>query len=107
MKPRIREHSSQTKRQFVIWACRMRLYPKRTLCSSVIFICLLGHVMSGLEWHPIPGGRYAEVEFDRATKAGFSLVDNAASGIRFTNVLSQDRHLTNQIYLNGSGVAAG
>jgi hypothetical protein len=29
------------------------------------------------------------------------------TGVMFTNVLARDRHLTNQILLNGSGVAAG
>ena len=32
---------------------------------------------------------------------------SAVTGIRFTNHLAPERYLTNQIYLNGSGVAAG
>ena len=40
-------------------------------------------------------------------KAGFTLLPPAATGILFTNALSEQRHLTNQILLNGSGVAAG
>jgi len=43
-----------------------------------------------------PGGR-----------AGFEAVPSSQSGVLFTNLLSRDRHLTNQILLNGSGVAAG
>ena len=42
-----------------------------------------------------------------AHAAGFSHVDSGKSGLRFTNTVPEDRHLTNQIYLNGSGVAAG
>src|SRR5436190_22300512 len=61
----------------------------------------------GLEWHPIQAGRYAELTFDRSGAPGFSLLDNSSTGILFTNWLSEDRHLTNQILLNGSGVAAG
>ena len=38
---------------------------------------------------------------------GFVLLTPDQTGIGFTNVLSQDRFTTNQIYLNGSGVAAG
>jgi enediyne biosynthesis protein E4 len=38
---------------------------------------------------------------------GFTRLDAVSLGIRFTNVLAQERHLTNQILLNGSGVAAG
>jgi hypothetical protein len=38
---------------------------------------------------------------------GFTLLDSSKTGIGFTNLLSQARFTTNQIYLNGSGVAAG
>lgn len=41
------------------------------------------------------------------TKPGFSLLSNSITGITFTNLISEQRHLTNQILLNGSGVAAG
>ncbi len=40
-------------------------------------------------------------------KIGFTLLPATATGIGFTNRLADDRHLTNQILLNGSGVAAG
>ena len=43
-----------------------------------------------------PGGR-----------AGFTSVESATSGVYFTNLCPASRLLTNQIYLNGSGVAAG
>ncbi|MFN0066386.1 MAG: VCBS repeat-containing protein [Limisphaerales bacterium] len=36
---------------------------------------------------------------------GFTLTDPAATGAAFTNSIPAARHLTNQIYLNGSGVA--
>lgn len=39
--------------------------------------------------------------------AGFVSVDPAAAGILFTNRVPPGRYLTNQIYLNGSGVALG
>ena len=38
---------------------------------------------------------------------GFTPVDPGKSGLRFTNSVAEERHLTNQIFLNGSGVAAG
>jgi hypothetical protein len=47
------------------------------------------------------------LSFPKNGSIGFSLVPPQASGILFTNVLSENRSLTNQIYLNGSGVAAG
>ncbi|MBI5387339.1 MAG: VCBS repeat-containing protein [Verrucomicrobia bacterium] len=40
-------------------------------------------------------------------KPGFTLLPPDSTGVLFTNFLAEDRHLTNQIYLNGSGVAAG
>ena len=53
------------------------------------------------------GGRYADLTVDSSGKPGFSLMDNRSTGVLFTNFISEDRHLTNQILLNGSGVAAG
>lgn len=46
---------------------------------------------------PQPGGR----------PVGFTLLSPAATGVTFTNALAQSRYVTNQIYLNGAGVAAG
>lgn len=40
-------------------------------------------------------------------RSGFSLQPPAATGIAFANLVPEIRHLTNQIMLNGSGVAAG
>jgi hypothetical protein len=39
--------------------------------------------------------------------AGFTLIPPETTGIGFTNSIPESRHLTNQILLNGSGVAAG
>ena len=45
---------------------------------------------------------------DRATRTvGFTRLDPLATGLVFTNVVTESRYLTNQIYLNGSGVACG
>jgi len=38
---------------------------------------------------------------------GFELLPPARVGITFTNALAQERYVTNQIYLNGAGLAAG
>lgn len=38
---------------------------------------------------------------------GFRLLPPATTGVVFTNLLSEERYVTNQIYLNGAGVAAG
>ncbi len=40
-------------------------------------------------------------------RSGFSAISPDVSGVRFTNSVALQRHLTNQIILNGSGVACG
>lgn len=60
-----------------------------------------------LHWKKIPGGRRAAVPVSASGSVGFNLVPSAVSGIQFTNAISRERYTTNQIYLNGSGVAAG
>src|SRR5262249_48509176 len=40
-------------------------------------------------------------------RVGLAKVNPVTAGIGFTNWLEEERSLTNQIYLNGSGVAAG
>ena len=42
-----------------------------------------------------------------SNRAGFSRQAPAETGVQFTNYIALDRYTTNQIYLNGSGVAAG
>src|SRR5262245_54744757 len=66
-----------------------------------------GSHAAALAWQPEPGCRSAPLTPERTGTVGFTLMDPAATGLRFTNHLAQERHLTNQIYLNGSGVAAG
>src|SRR6185436_14289678 len=60
-----------------------------------------------LDWQTNGPHRYAAVTVPGGGKPGFTLLSPAVTGINFTNVLPQSRHLTNQILLNGSGVAAG
>src|SRR6266496_4603047 len=60
-----------------------------------------------LDWQQQPGHRRAALAIATGGKAGFTQVEAAAAGIAFTNRLSEDRSLTNQIFLNGSGVAVG
>lgn len=75
----------------VIWMCRASAAP-----------------VAALEWNSEPGGRSAPVQISATgSKSVLELVEPAASGIRFTNHLPAERHLTNQILLNGSGVTAG
>ncbi len=60
-----------------------------------------------LVWHQADGYRYAEVAPAQPGKVGFSLLPPSQTGITFTNFLASSRYVTNQIYLNGAGMAAG
>jgi hypothetical protein len=63
--------------------------------------------LAPLSWQDLPGGRSAVLTLPETGKTGFTTLDPARSGIAFTNQLAESRYLTNQILLNGSGVAAG
>ena len=63
--------------------------------------------MSGADWDSQPWGRSRELKAAGNAAIGFASMPAASSGVTFTNLLSLDRQTTNQIYLNGSGVALG
>lgn len=73
------------------------------------FVVLLSLVLTihSAEWQSEEGCRFVEVSFAQKGTIGFTLLNPQTTGILFTNSLAQERHLTNQILLNGSGVAAG
>ena len=52
-------------------------------------------------------GRSVPLDVPTTGRTGFTLLSPSVTGITFTNTLSQERSITNQIYLNGSGVALG
>ncbi len=60
-----------------------------------------------LDWKSAAGHRVAAVAPPAPGKAGFAALDAVRIGITFANMVPTPRHLTNQILLNGSGVAAG
>jgi len=65
---------------------------------------------SGLEaqtWQAILGGRQRPLVVPPDGGTGFKAVPSGRSGILFTNSLDGMRAITNQIFHNGSGVAAG
>src|SRR5260221_14554319 len=64
-------------------------------------------VLSAAEWQSGPGFRSAELVVPKSGKTGFTLLAPSATGIIFSNTVPESVHLTNQILLNGSGVAAG
>ncbi|MGE3310576.1 MAG: FG-GAP-like repeat-containing protein [Limisphaerales bacterium] len=63
--------------------------------------------LHALEWSPLTGHRQAPIAPPGNESPGFTTLPPAATGITFTNALDEERSLTNQILLNGSGVALG
>jgi hypothetical protein len=58
-------------------------------------------------WQTGPGFRFRPLEVPAGGRTGFTLLGPAQTGITFSNTLPESVHLTNQILLDGSGVAAG
>jgi len=78
----------------------------QTSALLFLFVAVPG-LVTALEWTAQPGYRSAAVKPSPAGKVGFQALSPQATGVSFTNVVSAERHYTNQILLNGSGVAAG
>ncbi len=82
------------------------------LFNHRLFSCLVlaagaASVCPAAEWEAAAWGRSLPIEAQPGSGTALRLVEPSFSGIQFTNVLGMDRHLTNQILLNGSGVTAG
>jgi hypothetical protein len=60
-----------------------------------------------LRWQTQSGARVAPLPIPATGKVGFNLVSPGASGVVFTNALSDERSLGNRNLLSGAGVAAG
>jgi hypothetical protein len=65
------------------------------------------HSISAAEWQQGSGFRRMPLSVSADTKAGFTLVPASTTGITFSNLLPQSVSVTNQILLDGSGLAAG
>src|SRR5947207_14253655 len=77
----------------------------RVMPVICLFLC---HIwLAAGAWQSGNGFRYAELQVPIGGKPGFVQLPPAMTGILFTNHLAVERYVTNQIYLNGSGVAAG
>ncbi|MEW6156490.1 MAG: CRTAC1 family protein [Verrucomicrobiota bacterium] len=68
---------------------------------------LHGLAAPNLDWQTAAGHRWANISLPAEGKTGFSLLPPDATGIRFTNHLSDRTVAVNRIYENGSGVALG
>ena len=78
-----------------------------TLLPLLLSLLAGGVCGAGLEWRSEGLHRSAPLAVAPGGQPGFTLLPGAATGIAFTNSLPPSRHLTNQVLLNGSGVAAG
>src|SRR5688572_14397457 len=74
--------------------------------SCFVLIAFAGSTPA-LDWQPATGARSAKIALPREGKPGFARLPGPQTGITFSNAIAVDRYTTNQIYLNGSGVAAG
>lgn len=83
----------------------MRFCPSLILVAWLMF---LHSLPAAVDWQSqTPSVRGAAVTLPAQGKTGFTLLPPDQTGVFFTNFLAQERHLTNQILLNGSGLAAG
>src|SRR5437870_2072127 len=88
--------------------CRLPEGPMRQRCHGYqLFLTGLILAANTPAWETSAGNRSAPLTVPQVGKAGFTLLSPSDTGITFTNSLPEQRHLTNQILLNGSGVAAG
>ena len=85
----------------------LQLNPSRLRPLAFLVLFWLGIPATALDWHGTPEVKWAEINLSSSQKAGFTQLKPASTGVSFSNVLSPSRYLTNQIYLNGSGVALG
>ncbi|HWN96124.1 MAG TPA: VCBS repeat-containing protein [Methylomirabilota bacterium] len=79
------------------------------LFVSLVFVATLALPVAALEWQQMLSApaRIAKVVPNGTGKSGFTALAPEQAGIRFTNTVTEERGLTNQIYYGGSGVAAG
>ncbi len=77
------------------------------LANTIALLAAVPVVVTAAEWQLRPGARSHVVELGTGGAVGFSVMRPEATGLAFTNPIPPSRHYTNQILLNGSGVAAG
>ncbi len=80
------------------------------LAASCGYLLIFGDISgtsAEYQWLAGPGYRSTELNVAQPGRSGFTLMNSGLTGLTHSNLLAQQRHLTNQILLNGSGVAAG
>ncbi len=77
------------------------------ILTTVIFASVSLHAAPSLNWEPIDGGRRARLSVPSTGGPGFTEMQAATTGIRFTNALDDRRIVENNNFMEGSGVALG
>ena len=77
------------------------------LALAILVEFPLASPVRGADWEEGKGYRSAALTVESGIGPGFATMAPSFTGLYFTNVLARSRYLTNQIYLNGSGVTAG
>jgi enediyne biosynthesis protein E4 len=80
--------------------------PDRSLWAVLVAAAVCNATAAAVERQIGPGFRSTALTVSQG-RIGFALMPQSETGISFTNALPKARYTTNQIYLNGSGVAAG
>lgn len=78
-----------------------------SLAIALVFSAATPIVVKAADWQVQPGARSLAVQLSAEGAPGFSAMRPEVTGLAFTNPIPPSRHYTNQILLNGSGVAAG
>ena len=77
--------------------------------ALAVWVAVVALAVSGraVDWQQGSGFRRAALSVPQNGKPGFTRLPSSATGILFTNFISVGHYKTNQILLNGCGVAAG
>jgi hypothetical protein len=75
--------------------------------AALLFLAFSSPVLVASEWQSGPGYRSTELPLPKTGKTGFTMLTSAETGITFSNTVPEQVHLTNHIFLDGSGVALG
>ncbi len=75
--------------------------------AAVTFASISLDAAPSLTWETIDGGRRARLSVPSSGGPGFTEMDAAVTGIRFSNALDDRRIVENNNFMEGSGVALG
>ena len=88
---------------------RLSQQPCTSRMVVTLVLCLLACAQASAagEWQSADGYRFKALTVSTNEPVGFTSLSPGSTGIDFVNRLGKERYTTNQIYLNGAGVAAG